>query len=95
MAGLNVDRQVLDNKMGNTATRLRDAFADAQKVHNWLSATDDTELLAFGYSADDIAAFRAVFGRLDALAKVGRGEQAGVNGAYAYTLGMGDLTGLS
>lgn len=96
--GIRVDRTILDQRMGTVAVKVRDSLADAQRIHAFLIGLSDEELTdpggEFKYTEDEVDSFRAVFGRLDSLARVAKGEQAGNNFQFAYLLGLNELTGL-
>lgn len=70
MAGFVVTRQVVDQRVGSSVLRLRDAFEDVEKAAVWLAATPDVDLEALGYTSGEVAVIKSAFLALDKLRRV-------------------------
>lgn len=74
MAGLNVNRNVINGRAGNLVLQLRQLFADARRMKAWFDATPDDDLIEMGFSSEEVAMLKSAFTDLDKLAKVATAE---------------------
>jgi hypothetical protein len=69
MAGYPVTKEIIDSRAGFLAQTLRDAFVGVQVLKDYLDATPDADLVALGFTSEDVAVIKSSF---TDLAKLGR-----------------------
>lgn len=72
MAGIKVDRQVIDIRIGEAALAVRDTFDRVESIQLWLadhpgSGAGDPLVSQFGYTEDEAYLIRLVFGQLNTI----------------------------
>lgn len=76
--GFPVNKTVIDAMAGNLCVQLRETFAAVERFAAFLgnAKQDDSALVDYGYSPEEVALLRSSFGVLDQFRKVWQGEQA-------------------
>ncbi len=72
--GFPIDRGVIDNRCGFLAKQLRDTLAQIATVKAFLDATTDADLIAMGYSQDDVTLLKSAYGDLAKLSRIAHGQ---------------------
>ena len=73
--GLPVDKNVIDNRVGNLAWQLRDQLNAVRRVKAFLDARTVQDLQALGYSETEANVLKSAFTDLDKLARVADGDE--------------------
>ena len=74
--GLPVTKAEIDTRAGDIARGFQQAFENVLTMQTYLEATLDTDLVALGYTQQDVAMLKAAFGDLTQLAKIWSGAEA-------------------
>lgn len=64
MPGIPVSHTQLNDQIGQIALRLKQAFDDAVNINNYLVATPDDDLLALGFTQDEINIIKSAYADL-------------------------------
>src|SRR5262245_56242338 len=74
-AGLNaaLTKQTVDVTIGEACQRLNIAFRDVEAATAFLAPAQDADLVALGYTAEDVAVMRSAMADLDRLRRVYEG----------------------
>lgn len=72
MAGIRVDRQTIDVRLGEAALAVRDSFERVESIQLWLadhpgSGPQDPLVTSFGYTEDEAYLIRLVFEQLNTM----------------------------
>src|SRR5262245_57938368 len=86
-AGLNsaLTKQTIDQTIGDAAQQLNIAFDNVASTKVFLDVALDPDLIALGYTAEDVATIRSAFADLDQLYRVYHGLVA-VSPAKDFTV---------
>jgi len=68
--GLPIDKNIIDARAGGLVLALRDTLREIQGLKAFFDAKTDPELLAFGYTAPEVAILRSSFTDLNKLALI-------------------------
>lgn len=74
--GLAVSKQEIDTRAGDTARAFQANFENVATLQNFLAATPDQDLIALGYTADEVATLKTAFADLTQLGKIWAGAEA-------------------
>lgn len=74
--GLPVTKQEIDTRAGDTARAFQRAFEDVITMKGYLDATVDADLVALGYTEQEVAVLKTSFADLTQLANIWRGAEA-------------------
>jgi hypothetical protein len=76
-AGLNaaLTKQSIDITCGDAAQALNRAFLDVEAAKRFLDPAQDEDLIALGYTAEDVATLRSAMADLDQLRRVFAGAE--------------------
>jgi hypothetical protein len=66
----------LDSRAGAIAGSFQRAFSDAATLQSYLAATPEADLVALGYTPDDIATLKTAFSDLAQLGAIWIGDDA-------------------
>jgi hypothetical protein len=93
-AGYPADKPAVDARIGSLIISLRDQLEDITRVKAWFDRQPDADLIAQGWSTDDVATMKSAFTDLDKLAKIANGQatQATQNDFFFWA---DKLTGLN
>lgn len=91
--GLEINKAVIDSRVGNLAWQLRDQLGAVQRVKQWLDSKTDQELIAMGYVQGEVDVLKSAFTDLNKLARIADGldTQAQANDFFFWA---DKLTGL-
>jgi hypothetical protein len=68
--GFVLSKAEIDALAGQIARRFQDAFQDVGTMQAFLLKTTEPELVALGYTADDVATLKTAFTDLELLARI-------------------------
>jgi hypothetical protein len=71
--GLSVTKQEVDTRAGDTARTFQRAFEDVATMQTYLEATAEPDLVALGYTAQEVAILKTAFSDLTQLAQIWTG----------------------
>lgn len=74
MAGFSTDKATVDAVAGQVVVTLRDNLARAVRIKAWLDARTDADLMAQGWTSDEVAVLKSAFTDLAKLAQVADGQ---------------------
>jgi hypothetical protein len=94
MAGYPVNRQVLDNRVGALVVQVREVLEDVQRIHAFLAAELDADLVTMGYTQGEVDLLKSSFTDLDKLARIANGSAVQAD-ASNFFFWAKNLTGLS
>ncbi len=72
--GYAADKAALDSRAGHLAASMRDLLVDVQRMKMWLDARTDEQVMALGYTADEVTLLKSAFTQLDALRAIATGQ---------------------
>jgi len=72
--GLPVTKQEVDTRSGDTARAFQRAFEDALTMQSYLLATPNEDLVALGYTDQEVATLKTAYNDLSELASVWVGD---------------------
>jgi hypothetical protein len=72
--GLAVTKTEIDKRAGDIASAFQRAFGDTATLAGYLNATIDADLVALGYSADEVASLKTAWADLVQLGTIWTGE---------------------
>lgn len=78
-AGFQVTKASLDQRIGASVVAGESWFEDVERIATWLAGKTDSEVIALGYTSDEVALIKSSFVDLDNLRKVAYGQQAQAN----------------
>ena len=73
MPGYAVTKSEIDNRAGDIARRFQAVFDDVATMSGYLSRTVDAELVALGYTPEDIATLKTSFADLAQFGRIWAG----------------------
>lgn len=73
--GLTVTKSEIDTRAGDIARNFQRQFEDVATMQGYLLATSEADLIALGYTADDVASLKTAFTDLAQLAKIWTGAE--------------------
>ena len=71
--GFQLTRSEIDARAGEIARRFQDNFQDVLTMQSFLNRTVDADLVALGYTPDDVATLKTAFTDLEQLAMIWAG----------------------
>jgi hypothetical protein len=71
--GLPVTKAEIDTRAGDLARAFQDHFADVATMQTYLEATPNADLIALGYTDQEVATLKTAFTDLSQLAKIWAG----------------------
>jgi hypothetical protein len=71
--GLPVTKQEVDTRSGDTARLFQRAFEDAATMQLFLVGTADEELVALGYTPEEVAVLKSAYADLEFLGRIWTG----------------------
>lgn len=74
--GLPVTKQEIDNRAGDLARAFQDHFIDVATMQGYLAATAEADLVALGYTTDEVATLKTAFTDLAQLGNIWMGAEA-------------------
>lgn len=74
--GLPVTKQEIDTRAGDTARAFQRAFEDVLTMKGYLDATVEADLVALGYTSNEVAVLKTSFADLTQLEKIWHGLEA-------------------
>jgi len=74
--GLGVTKGEIDSRAGDIARQFQDLFADVATMQSYLLATVNTDLIALGYTDQEVAVLKTAFTDLELLGKIWIGAEA-------------------
>lgn len=76
--GFPVNKDIIDSLAGSLCVQLRDNFASIKRFAEFLgnAKQDDTALVSYGYTSEEVATLRSAFMVLDQFRQVWEGTQA-------------------
>lgn len=74
MAGYPINKDIIDTRAGYLTQTLRDAFVGVQVLKDYFDATPDADLIALGYTADDVAVLKSSYTALAKLGQIAHGQ---------------------
>ena len=74
--GLPVTQGEIDSRAGEIARTFQRAFEDVFTMQTYLEATPNPDLVALGYSEQDVAVLKTAFADLTQLANIWAGQEA-------------------
>jgi hypothetical protein len=74
--GLPVTKAEIDSRAGDIARAFQRAFDDVAVMKTYLDATVEADLVALGYTSDEVATLKTAWGDLTALATIWIGAAA-------------------
>jgi len=74
--GLPVTKQEIDSRAGDIARMFQRQFEDVATMQGYLTATPEADLIALGYTADEVASLKTAFSDLAQLARIWTGGEA-------------------
>jgi hypothetical protein len=74
--GLAVTKQEIDARSGDTARLFQKGFEDVLTMQSFLEGTPDADLVALGYTADEVASLKTAFNDLSQLGRIFTGAEA-------------------
>jgi hypothetical protein len=72
--GFVVSKSEIDSRMGNLARTFQQIFRDEVVMKSYFDSTVDSDLLALGYTAQEVATLKSAINDLDQLRQVAFGE---------------------
>lgn len=92
--GFAADKAALDARAGHVALQLRDTLDAAGRLKAWLDTKQDADLVALGYTSDEVAILKSAYTALDALRLVATGQRT-VPEADNFLFWASKLTGVN
>jgi len=74
--GLPVTKDELDARSGDIARGFQKSFDDVLTLQGYLTATVDADLVALGYTPDEVASLKTAYSDLSQLARIWAGAEA-------------------
>lgn len=74
--GLAVTKQEIDTRAGDIARNFQRQFEDVGTMQTYLVQTPDADLIALGFTGDDVASLKTAFADLAQLANIWVGNEA-------------------
>lgn len=74
--GLPVTKQEIDARSGDLARAFQDHFIDVNTLQSFLARTPDGDLIALGYTADEVASLKTAYTDLAQLSQIWIGAEA-------------------
>lgn len=74
MAGIPINKNILDQRVGFLAKQLRDTFEDIEKVKVYFDAVGSQGLLDLGYSQSEVDVMVSAFTDLDKLRRIANAQ---------------------
>ena len=74
--GLAVTKQEIDTRAGDIARRFQQQFEDVVTMQSFLTATPNADLVALGYTDDEVASLKTAFADLQQLGEIWIGNEA-------------------
>jgi hypothetical protein len=74
--GLPVSKQEIDSRSGDTARLFQRGFEDVVTMQSYLDQTPEADLIALGYTSDDVATLKTAFNDLSQLGRIFTGQEA-------------------
>jgi len=74
--GLPVTKQEVDTRAGDLARSFQRGFDDVVTLQNYLVATAEADLIALGYTADEVATLKTALAELSQLNRIWMGQEA-------------------
>lgn len=93
-AGFDINKQVIDGKVGQVTVQLRYALEEVDRVKAWLDGQTTEMLQGYGYAPGDVDIIKSAFTDLAKLASIARG-QAPQEQANDFFFWARRLTGLN
>lgn len=75
-AGLPVTKTEVDARAGDTARLFQRGFEDVVTMQSYLEQTPEADLIALGYTTDDVATLKAAYNDLSQLGRIFAGQEA-------------------
>jgi hypothetical protein len=79
MAGFQVTKDALNQRIGSCVVAGESWFEDVERIQAWLAGKTDAEVIALGYTSEEVSLIKSSFVDLDNLRKVAYGQQAQAN----------------
>ena len=73
--GLPVTKAEVDGRAGDIARGFQKHFEDVATMQGYLTATPEADLIALGYTADDVATLKTAFSDLAQLGRIWAGAE--------------------
>lgn len=73
--GLAVTKAEIDSRAGDIARSFQRQFEDVATMQGYLTATAESDLIALGYTADDVASLKTAYNDLAQLARIWAGAE--------------------
>lgn len=73
--GLAVTKQEIDSRAGDIARLFQRQFEDVATMQGYLTARTEADLVALGYTADEVASLKTAFTDLAQLARIWTGSE--------------------
>jgi hypothetical protein len=74
--GLAVTKGEIDSRAGDIARGFQKQFEDVATMQGYLTATAEADLIALGYTADDVATLKTAFADLAQFGRIWAGVEA-------------------
>jgi hypothetical protein len=74
--GLPVTKSEIDTRAGDIARGFQDHFGDVITMQQFLVATPDADLVAMGYTPDEVASLKTAYADLTQLGSIWTGQAA-------------------
>jgi hypothetical protein len=74
--GLGTNKNQLDTQAGAIALRFQQNFEDVVTMQGYLTATSEADLIALGYTSNEVATLKTAFSDLMQLGDIWRGSVA-------------------
>lgn len=74
--GLPVSKDEIDKRSGDIARAFQKQFDDVATMQSFLLKTQDPDLIAMGYTAQEVATLKSAYSDLSQLAKIWAGQEA-------------------
>ena len=75
MVGYAVTQSEINSRAGDIARRFQDLFTDVATMTGYLDRTVDADLIALGYTSDDVALLKTAFADLGQLGRIWAGAE--------------------
>lgn len=73
--GLTVTKGEIDSRAGDIARAFQQQFENVATMQGYLTATPEADLIALGYTADDVATLKTAWNDLAQLARIWAGAE--------------------
>jgi hypothetical protein len=73
--GYTLSKQEIDARAGDIARRFQQTFGDVATLQGFLTAKTEEELVALGYTPDDVATLKTAYNDLSQLGKIWAGAE--------------------